>query len=152
MPFLGIHGYAGIVSYVLVTAGGYVEKRRFSTVGVAHKGHADDVAAFLRHVGKSLVQALLFFHITGKRLEVLIGNQGLPGFLFRNNIYKFCLFPAERNLISNYFIFDGVLERGVKDDLDLLPLYESHLYQAFAETSMTVHTHNHGLFAGPEFR
>ena len=132
---------------MFVAAGGDVEQGRFAAVGVAHQRNADVVVPLLRHVGQGSVQALIVFQIPRKGLKMLIGPESLPGFFFRHHFNLPGFLPPEGNFIADNFVFDGVLEGGVQYYPDFLPLDEAHLYQAFTETPVTVHTNNHGVSA-----
>ena len=147
MAFLGIHGDAGVVAHVLVAAGGNVEQGGFAAVGVAHQRNADIMVPFLRHMGQGAVQALFIFQVSGQGLQVFIRPEGLAGFLVRHHLNLPGLFPPEGHFIADNLVFDGVLEGGVEHHADLFSLNEAHLYQAFTETPVTVHTNNHGVLA-----
>ena len=131
-----------------MTSGCDVKERCFTAIGISHKRNTDGVVTFIGNVGHGFSHPPGFFHIGRKSLKVLIAYQRLPGFLFRNHFYLTCFLSPERNFIADYFIFDGVLEGGVENNLHVLPLDESHLYKTLTETAVTVHAHNHRLFPG----
>ena len=148
MPFLRVHRHAGIVAHVLVRTGSDVEKGGLAAVGVAHQGDADDAVPFLRQVREGLVQAFAFGHVLGQALQMLVADEGLAGLGLIHDLDLFRLFPAERDPVSDDFIFDRVLERRVQHDRHLLPLNEAHLDEPFPEGAVTVDTNNDRLFAG----
>ena len=58
---------------------------------------------------------------------------------------------SQANLVAHYSIFYRVFQWGVEQDIHFLPLYESHLYNAFAEASMTGHLDDDAALAGVQF-
>ena len=147
VALLGIHGDAGVVAHVLVAAGGNVEQGGFAAVGIAHQRYAYIMVPFLSHMSQGTVQALFVFQIPGERLQVFVGFEGFAGLRLRHHLYLFGLLPPERDFIADNLVFDGILKGSVEHYADLFPLNETHLYQAFTETPVTVHPNNHGLLA-----
>ena len=146
--FAGIHRYAGIIPHVLVAARRHVEKRSFPAIRIAHQGHADHMVPFLGHMFQRPVEPLGFRHIRRQSLQVFVADKRLEGLSFAHHLDPFRLFAPEGKPITQHFIFDGVLQRGVQDHADLLPANEAHLNQAFAETTVAVHLDDDRLFSG----
>ena len=55
-------------------------------------------------------------------------------------------------LISDYLIFNGVPERGVKDHFHLVALHKAHLDYSLTETTVTVHLYDHATLPCLQFR
>ncbi len=148
MAFLGVHGDARVVAHMLMGAGGDVEQGGLAAVGVSHQRHADVMVPLFGHVGQGPVQPLLLLQVAGEGLQVLVAHQGLPRLLFRHHVDQARLLPPEGYFVADNLVFDGVPERGVEDDPHFLSVDEPHLYQAFTEAAMSVHTHDDRFLTG----
>ena len=147
VPFLGVYGYAGVIAHVFMASGSDVEEGGLSAVGIAHKGHANHMVALLCDMCQSLVQTFFFLHVSGEGLQMLVVHEGLLGLFLSDDFNLLRFLAAQRNLVADDFIFDGVFERRIQDNFDFLALDKAHLYQAFTKTAMTVNAHNHRFFA-----
>ena len=113
MAFLGIHRHAAVVAHVFVTARRQVEKRCLATVGITDKGDPDGTG----FVG----------------IVILLGT----------DVDKGGFVTPEGDLVTHYLIFDGILERGVKDGVDLLPGNEAHLDEPFPEVALSTYLYDY---------
>ncbi len=145
LAFLCVDRDSAVISYVLMGTGGYVEKGCLSAIGVAHEGNANAVAAFFGKFGNLPVQ-------NGReRLSGMFCRDMLFGLFFADDLYLGGFFAAERYFISEYFVFDRVLEGGVENHPYGFSADETHLYQAFSETPVARYFCYYGLFAGFKF-
>ena len=147
MPFLGIHRNAGVVSHVLMGAGGDVEKGSLAAVGVPYEGNSDDMVPLFGDMGESSVQPVLLVQISRKRLKVLVALKGFAGLFFADDFYHLSLLSSEGDFITYDFIFNRVSQRGVEDYCHSLPLNKSHLNESFSEATMSVDSDNYSFFS-----
>ena len=151
MAFLGIHRHTAVVTDVLMTARGNVEKGGLAAVGVADEGHADDMAPLLGDMGQGLVQQGLVHPVrAGSRLEspkVLVGVEGLRGLGLGDDIDIERLGAPQGDLVAQHLILDRVLQRGAEHATHALPADEPHLYQALAEAAVAVDAHDDAALA-----
>ena len=146
---LGVHRHAAVVAHMLVSSRGYVEERRFATVGVAHQrhgNHATSVGRHRLHAAFQLQPCLLAFAVIG-----LEGGQRRGGgqafvvarFSFAYHLHEFGLLATQRNLIAHDFVFNGVVQRCVEHHLHGFAAHKAHFHNAFAKATVAVHLHNH---------
>ena len=136
---------------MLMASGSYVEKRGLSTVRIAYESDPDLLAALLRKGIHFLFQPV---PISFKGTQSL--GSHLPAHLLHclslaDDLDLCRLFATKRNLITYYFIFDRVSQRGVKDHLHLIALHKAHLDYPLAETAVTGYSHDHATLASLQF-
>ena len=164
--FLGIDGYARIVSYLFVRSRGKVEERCLATVGVSHQCHVYHtplMACRLLHLFFAIVVfgCCLSGHIVRFGVYVwaifavfrfVVGRVDKFGFFFRNHFNHLRLVVAERNFVTKYLVFHGVLKGRIEQYLDGLALDKAHFDDAFPKTTMAHNFHHNGFFSRSQFR
>ena len=142
MSFLGINGHPAVVAHMLVASGCYIEKGCLSAVRIADQSHLDYLSPLLRQS----------FHPPVNILHVIAGRcvrrhvRVRPLFLclaLAYDLYLFGLFPAERYLVSYYFIFYRVFQWGIEYYRHYLSPDKTHLGYSLAETAVAIHLDDH---------
>lgn len=64
----------------------------------------------------------------------------LFGFGFAHDFYEFCFCSAQADFVVHYFIFYGVAQWCIEQDLDGLSLYEAHFDDSLAESAVSVYS------------
>ena len=137
---LCIDSHAAVVTHMLMTAGSHIEKRCLAAVRITHQGHLDDLSSLLGQCGHLPLDPILPRLKRRQRLERRAHKLCLA---LTDHLDLVRLVTTERNLISDDLILDGILQRGIKDNLHLIALDKAHLDDAFTETAVTVNFHDH---------
>ena len=159
--FLGIDGYARIISHLFVCSRCEVEERCLSAVGVSHQCHvyhAPLVACRLLHlfftialVGCRRLRLVVPFGVCDQCVfgvfRFVVGHVDKLGLFFRNHFNHLRLVAAERNFVTKYLVFHGVLKGRIEQHLHGFTLDKAHLYDAFSKTTVAQNFHHNGLFS-----
>ena len=151
--FLGIDGHSAVVADMLMAAGGDVEQGGLSAVRIADEGDADHMAALIGQLLHLAVEPVLlvFIGIHRRYLHAFPDKLGLCFFL-AYHFYHAGFVPSQGKLVTQYLIFDRILERGIQYHADLLAGDESHLDQSFPEAAVTVYFDDHAHASRLHFR
>ncbi len=141
-PF-GSDRHAAVVAHSFVRAGGGVEERRLSAVGVAHQRHVDRFARFVQKPVDRFAPECRF----GGQIDI-----PADGFRGDGHFDQFGFAVAQGDAVAHDFVFDRVEQRCVLDDRDDLSADESHFGDAVAERPVSEDFGDDAPFGGLEFR
>ena len=144
MSLGGIDGYTGVVAHMTVGARGVVEERGLAAVRVTYQCHVDRAA--LLH-GLVVDVVILVTMVIGREPE----SSRLKGRVGRDYLDIVGLLMTETDLVAHQFVFHGILKGCIKEHLYFLALDESHLNDAFTDSTMALYLNNHTAFAGLQF-
>ena len=135
---------------MFVRPGGDVEQRRLPAVGIPDEGHAYDVVPFGRRARHLLLDELHVVAVRSVDGELaVLPEHDILGLILAHHLDVVGLFAAERNLVADDFIFYGVLQGSVQDDLDLVPEDEAHFRYPPLETAVAVYLDDDAAFPCP---
>ena len=137
---LSIDRNAAVVTDMFVTAGGHIEKGCLSAVRIAYKGNSDFLSSLC---GESCHLPFNVFIIGFKRRQCLTLRQELLCLALTDDFDVRSFSTAQGNLVSDDLIFNGVPQRSIKDNLDLIASDKAHFPDSSSETSVTRDLYDH---------